>query len=58
MINFQESDQQKDNLWWREYNLQLTKWCLEKYKETQNEEYYNWAKVFGEWSKLIKEKYL
>lgn len=51
-------EEKKDALWWRSYNLQLAKLCLEKYQETKNAEYYNWARTFGEWSKKIKEKYL
>ena len=43
---------------WRTINLEVAKWCLQKFKETQDEFYYQQAKNFGEWSKLIKEKYL
>jgi hypothetical protein len=58
MITLKNSSEIKDNLWWREYNLQLTKYLLERYQETKDEFYYQQAKIFGEWAKLIKEKYL
>lgn len=57
MKTLKNSRTQSFNLWWREQNLQLTKWCLLKYKETKDEYYYKQAEIFGEWSKLIKEKY-
>ena len=43
---------------WRKINLEVMKWCLEKYKETQDEFYYQQAKNFGEWSVKIKKNYL
>lgn len=52
------SDEIANTLEWREYNLQLTKYLLERYRETQDEFYYQQAKIFGEWAKLIREKYL
>ena len=58
MTTLNNADKLKDSLQWREQNLILTKWCLEKYRETKAEEYYKWAKVFGETSKMIKDKYL
>ncbi len=58
MITLKNSSEQAYNLEWREYNLKLTKWCLEKYRETKDEEYYKWAKIFGEWSATIKKNYL
>lgn len=54
----QNSSEKANTLAWRELNLKLTKWCLEKYKLTEDEEYLEQAKIFGKWSKLIKEKYL
>lgn len=31
------------------------KWCLEKFKETKNDLYWEWATKFGEWSKDTKK---
>lgn len=57
-LQLRTSSEREHTLWWREFNLQLTKYLLERYKETKDEFYYQQAKIFGEWSKLIKEKYL
>ena len=58
MITLKNSREQQFNIWWREFNLKLTKHCLEKYKETRLEFYLDNAKFFGQLSKTIKEKYL
>lgn len=54
----ENSSNMANTLEWREFNLKLTKYLLERYRETQDEFYYQQAKIFGEWAKLIKEKYL
>lgn len=38
-------------------DMKVMKWCLEAYKDTKDEMYYEWAKVFGEWSKLHKKQH-
>ena len=37
-------------------SMNVMKWCLEMYKKTNDEVYWEWAKVFGEWSKLYKKQ--
>ena len=54
----QNSNERANTLEWREQNLKLTKWCLEKYQTTNDKEWLDWAKVFGEWSAKIKKNYL
>ncbi len=58
MINLENCGENSSNFFWREQNLLLVKRCLLKYKETSDEEYIKWAKIFGEWSVFIKDKYL
>ena len=36
--------------------LRLMKHCLLRFKETGDEDYFNWAKVFGDWSKKYKKE--
>lgn len=57
-MTLKNSEEQQYNLWWREYNLKLTKWCLERYQGTQDQMYLDWGKIFGEWSRKIKNDYL
>lgn len=57
-ITLKTSSDRANTLEWREFNLKLTKYLLERYRETQDEFYYQQAKIFGNWAKLIKEKYL
>ena len=52
------SSDRANTLEWRELNLKLTKYLLERYRETKDEFYYDWAKVFGEWSAKIKKEWL
>jgi len=52
------SNEKANTLEWRELNLKLTKLCLEKYKLTGDEDYLEWTKIFGEWSRKIKNNYL
>lgn len=40
----------------RVYNMKIMKYCLERYKETQDIDFWEWAKVFGDWSKLNKKQ--
>ena len=58
MVNLRNSSERANTLEWREMNLKLAKYCLERYKETKNKVFYEWAKVFGEWSLKIKQNYL
>ena len=40
----------------RIYQMNLMKYCLERYKETKDEDYWEWARKFGEWSKYYKKE--
>lgn len=41
---------------YRIINMKVMQMCLIRYNETQDEEYWEWAKVFGDWSKLYKKQ--
>lgn len=58
MTTLQNSSEQASNLEWRAMNLEVTKWCLEKYRQTKDEFDYEQAKIFGEWSAKIKKEYI
>lgn len=53
---FKNLETKKSLLETRLINMEVMKWCLKKYQETQDDEYFNWAKTFGQWSKLYKQQ--
>lgn len=57
-VTLKTSSDIANTLEWRTMNLEITKWCLEKYRQTNENFYLEQSKIFGNWSKLIKEKYL
>jgi ribosome biogenesis protein Tsr3 len=58
MITIKNSSELQSNITWREDMLKLTKHCLEKYKETGQQFYLDYAKIFGEWSSKIKKNWI
>jgi hypothetical protein len=48
----------KYNLWWKEQNLILAKFCIKKYQETKEEIFLEYYKIFNDWSILINQQYL
>lgn len=53
---FNNIEQKNDLMKTRVVNMQVMKWCLNKYQETKDESYFDWAKVFGDWSKKYKKE--
>ena len=53
---FNNIEQKKYSTDARIMNMRVMKWCLERYKQTLDEDYFNWAKVFGDWSKKYKKE--
>ncbi len=53
---FNNIEQKNDLTRTRVVNMQVMKHCLLRFKETGDEDYFNWAKVFGDWSKKYKKE--
>lgn len=54
-IKLNHSRQKLDTMKWLNTNLHLAKICLEKYKETKDEEYLNHYENFKQWIDKIKQ---
>lgn len=37
-------------------NMKVMEYCLKRYQETKQEEFWEWAKIFGDWSKNYKKQ--
>jgi len=51
----QKAVERESATFWRLKNMELMRWCLIAYQNTKYEEYYEWAIIFGNWSKLYKK---
>jgi hypothetical protein len=53
---FKNTDEKAFLTWVRIQDMEVMKWCLNKFKETEDDMYWEFAKKFGGWSKHWKKE--
>ena len=53
---FKDISEKKNLIFFRLNNMEVMKHCLLRYKETQDERFWEYAEIFGNWSKKWKKE--